>query len=74
MRDLLALCRAALDGTLTYDALQAAAPETGLPLFRAIVDELWDGVEHTPGRVLSRDTNMALWLRTEEYRVCTETC
>jgi hypothetical protein len=67
---LLDLCRRALEGTLSYEMLAATVPAVAdISLCNAISRDLWDGVEHTPGKLLSRTTDMSQWAQTEEYRL-----
>jgi hypothetical protein len=67
---LLQLCRKALEGTLSYETLAAAVPAAAdSSLCDAVIRDLWDGIEHTPGKLLSRTTDMPKWVQTEEYRV-----
>jgi hypothetical protein len=68
---LLALCQEALAGVLSLDELseswEPAIDESDV--LAAIGEDLWFGVEHTPGRLLTGGTNHAQWRQTFEYRL-----
>jgi hypothetical protein len=63
------LCVEALEGEIWLDDFYARRDSLGSPgaFLEQVLDDIEDGIEHTPGRLLRGGLNRRAWERSREY-------